>query len=422
MHHRVPHTVLIALALLVLTVGCTMPEVPGQPPEAAEELGPAAQIPDEVIDAGLELLKPDCTGEFDPPILVSPLQTIIDPEPPYTFTWDDTCQGAWYNLKVHRNPMTTGPTYIHENFETTEEEYTTSTPLDPMSTYTWRVIAVSVESDSNWEPSNWGFFTTGPMCDPASLAAPILISPANGSIDPGKGWGDITEVHAIIQWNPPELCTPDSFMIFVSDNPEFTGRNYNVYSPLAHFSAGNPGSVRLVEDDTNSLDDCTTYFWRAWAVMDEVNGPYSETFTFYTDFENQCLAGIDFSAHVDANCRSNPWINGNEVGILREGEVARLLGRDEQGFWGKFALSNGKECWIHMSSLDPEPPGSYFDPLLMPLLDYDPKPEDLDEDDEGEGGTVEKGCLVPIYFATHVEWQCVLPCPDPQYASQVCTP
>lgn len=427
-----PVFLLMLMSIMLLLSACNLILKPADTtPPLLEPVDEANLVQTEVViepvievEAGIPVML-NCMGDFTVPTLTYPILEVIDPEAPHTFTWTDHCNALNYNIKVHRMPSSTGPTYVHETFTTTDGEYINTIDLDPMTSYVWNIMVIPHDGESNWKATDYSSFTTGPICEDTELVAPILISPADGTTNSGKGWGDTTEVHTIIQWLPESPCIPDNITIEVNDAADFTGGNHNIgTSPF--FVAGNPGDVRLVEDDTNSLEDCTTYFWRAYASSDTVTGPYSETFSFYTDFEGDCLFSMIYQAHIDANCRRDPWINGNEVGVIRKGETALLLGRDENAWWGKFRLDNGLECWVHFSTVDPQPEGTVFDPSLMPLLEYTPMPESTADDDDDSGGGGRQpttACWVPDYSnPTHVGKTCVSPCPDPKYASDVCEP
>ncbi len=310
----------------------------------------------------------DCIGDTNPPIADSPYREIIDPNPPYTFSWINSgCEADTYILFIH---LINSPSValIEEEFDFPASQYSTNTPLEPVTTYSWRL---GVQEDSVlWQISKHATFTTGPVCDTNALVAPILISPSDESIDQGIGWGP---VHIVIAY-PIKICTPDGFEIFVSTEEDFSGKDWYDH-PIEPFYEIIKDGNGLLEGNSNSLKDCTTHYWRAWATVEDTDGPVSKTYSFYTDFEGTCKIFSEFEGIKDANCRSNPWINGNEVGALMMGETATLLGLNEDASWGKFELMNKKQCWVIMSAVEKQPSGSVLDPSKYQVLKYNPSPE-----------------------------------------------
>ncbi len=84
----------------------------------------------------------------------------------------------------------------------------------------------------------------------------------------------------------------------------------------------------------------------------------------------------EVTAIKNANCRSNPWVNGNYVGFLAMGETATLLGLNEDASWGFLKLMSAMECWVHMGAIELQPPGSVLDPSMFSVIAHKPKPED----------------------------------------------
>jgi hypothetical protein len=264
-----------------------------------------------------------------------------------------------------------------------------------------------------------GGWITGPICKVNKLEAPTLRLPENG-VEP-EFWTQFEdgELGFGLEFSYPiGDCTPDGYEVFISTDPSFNSQNY--FGELR----GNIPIFRIADDYekifkglSTGLDNCTNYFWRAWATSGGQAGPVSETFSIRTDFEGDCPLVTIYQATRDANCRSNPWIRNNEVGIMREGDTALMLGRDEEGWWGKFMLDDGNECWVHMSSLVPYPVGLVFDPMAYPILPYDPEPEV--SGDDGGGLQPVTACMAPDPGGGI---SCQSPCPNPSYAGRVCTP
>ncbi len=359
----------------------------------------------------------DCVEGFNAPKIVSPNIVIIDPSPPHTFNWSISCNLDEYIIAVYPQEVGAQGPVILDGFVSSKPQYTSNVQLDPATTYRWTVTAIS---DVGTEESHNGWFTTGPVCDLGDLVAPALIRPADGSFEKGKGWGYIDEVNYAISY-PAETCTPVGFVVDFSLNPDFSGEDW--------WNVGQPGSFAMVEDgvllyknDTNSLKDCEFYFWHAQAYVNYAGnefGPFSETFSFYTDFEGECMVISEFKSIMNANCRSGPWVGENYLGIIREGETAMLLGLNEDASWGNFRLDNDIECWANMKTVEMQ--GAIFDPRFFQVLEHTLPPEDappLPEDSSPPPEDDQQGCIAPDRGGDLV---CQIPCPDPSYAARVCS-
>ncbi len=383
----------------------------------------AQEIAVELLGDDLKvLITPICVQGFVRPEATSPHQVIIDASPPHTFEWSIDCIPDNYYIEV-KAFGDNQPIVIAENFSSNDEEYTSNVQLEPVTSYIWTVRADSSDGDS--ELSTTGVFNTGPVCTAQDLVAPTLISPANGSIDTGKGWGYVDEVHTTIAY-PAGICTPEYFESDLSLNADFSGNDsWNIAGP------GNwgivEGSWRMFGNDTNVLNDCSIYYWHARAVVGNDFGPWSETFSFYTNFFDSCFLVSEFKGLKNTNCRIGPWVGENYAGIIREGEMATLLGLNDDASWGMFKLKNELECWVKLSLLELQPPGAVFNPAFYPILEHSLVPKDVPIPAEDSSPAPEnssppeevspQGCIAPDRAGKLV---CQIPCPDPKYAARVC--
>jgi len=369
----------------------------------------------EVFDDDLTVpLPPACVQGFVKPEATSPHQVIIDASPPHTFEWSIDCIPDNYFIVVipHGDNQ---PVVLAENFSTNEKEYTSNVQLEPVTSYKWYLIADSSDGDS--EVSTTKVFTTGPVCTAQELVPPTLVSPADGSIDSGKGWGYLDEVHTTIKY-PADICTPKYFEVDLSVNPDFSGTDsWNIGGP-SHYGTIEDG-WRVFGDDTNVLLDCTFYYWRARAEAVGNFSDWSETFSFYTDFYDSCFLVPEFKGLKNINCRSAPWVGENYTSIIRVGETAILLGLNEDASWGMFKLQNELECWVNLSLLEFQPPGAQFNPAFYPILEHTLKPKDtpFPAEEPSSGGASPQGCFAPDASGALV---CQIPCPDSKYAARVC--
>jgi hypothetical protein len=141
--------------------------------------------------------------------------------------------------------------------------------LQPGKEYFWKVAAIN---DYTLGPaSSYRRFFTGPYCDPAGLAAPSLIWPANGEmVDttmPGLHWA-----------NGNNGCIPQGYGIHLSSDPAFADTSLNG-------GTGNPDQYWYPGDE---LTDCTTYYWHVFSGIDTTFGPESATRSFRTDASGTC--------------------------------------------------------------------------------------------------------------------------------------
>jgi len=401
------------ISLLLILVACA--------PKEQAPLEKAVEVFDD--DLTVPIL-PACGEVFDRPEIISPHQVIIDASPPHTFSWDIGCIPDQYYIEVYPNEDNPTPE-IALYFSTDGMEYTSNAQFEPVTSYDWTIRAFMEVGVGISEVSLPGIFSTGPVCSGQDLVPPTLVSPADGSIDGGKGWGYLEEVHTTIKY-PAEICTPKYFEVDLSVNPDFSGTDsWNIGGP-SHYGTIEDG-WRIFGDDTNVLLDCTFYYWRARAEAEGNFSDWSETFSFYTDFYNSCFFVPEFKGLKSTNCRSEPWVGENYTSVIREGETAILLGLNEDASWGMLKLQNELECWVNLGLLEFQPPGAQFNPAFYPVLEHTLKPKDspipaeeppsIPAEEPPSGGASPQGCLSPDASGALV---CQIPCPDPKYAARVC--
>lgn len=153
----------------------------------------------------------------------------------------------------------------------------TPTGLEPGLEYRWRVRAYSAvlydaraEAEAEFSPEGeygpysetWNFFT-GPVCHVASLIAPEQVSPEDGVT--------VTTTQPSFEWSYPDACVPDFYIIHLSTDPSFSDPSLNGVTsrPSTRWGVG------------RDLEPCTWYFWRVFASVDDVPGPFSPTWSFF---------------------------------------------------------------------------------------------------------------------------------------------
>jgi len=95
---------------------------------------------------------------------------------------------------------------------------------------------------------------------------PTLLSPANGS--------SLNTIVPLFRWDNGNDLSTTGMRLEVSDDSGFTGNIRSLWS-------GATLGVREFRFSSN-LDPATTYYWRAWLMCDDIQGPYSDVWSFTT--------------------------------------------------------------------------------------------------------------------------------------------
>jgi len=356
-----------------------------------------------------------CGADFEKPELVSPNNEIVDTSTPTTFMWTMDCIPDFAQIIIKRD-SDPSVTLWEPTVTDLDGEYTLQLPQIPAVPYSWTLLVRN--KDHEEKISDIAVFTTGPLCNAEQLVPPTLVSPADGTVDTGKGWGNMTEVNAVIKY-PAGECTPRYFEIEYSTNTSFIeDKNLNPGGPKHGELVG---EWLFYNDDSSGTQNCNLYYWRARAATDDGFGEWSETFNFYLDIYGNCFHFTEFKALQNANCRSDPWAGENHVGIIWEGDTAELIGLNKDASWGMFKLKNELECWVNMALVEPDPPDAVFFSGYYPVIEHAEPPEDLPAPAPVEGSSSEEplvGCMAPSGRSGTLT--CQIPCPDPDYAARVC--
>ncbi len=251
-----------------------------------------------------------------------------------------------------------------------------TSPLQAGKMYRWAAAAISGSTEG--PVSSYSYFFVGPDCVISEMVAPIQFAPANGAT--------VEELRPMLAWQNPILCHPEHYYVYLSLDPllPIVGNGGQSLGPMTTF------------EPSSDLENCETYYWKVTARGDgglyDI-GPWSPTWSFLVQTPGSfCPVELEIPELIEtkppgppeeflgiknANCRRDPWINGNEVGMLAMGQTAMLLGLSQDGYWGFFKLlKNDRECWLVLTAVELQPPGSVFDPSLYPLMAHDPKPEE----------------------------------------------
>lgn len=374
------------------------------------------------IDPNTDILTPikqSCKTDDDGP-RKNQVASPIDASSPITLSWDIDCKPHEYEVTIthYGNEASSVWISLFNPVNPNMDEWTKLITLEPATAYQWKLTAYTEDGiPLENKTATWGVFYTGPVCDAEDLVPPTLVSPADGTIDTGKGWGNETEVHAVIKY-PVGECMPRYFEIDYSWNVDFSGEDsFNLGGPGGS-TAKKDGDWWYFGDDSTATVNCYLYYWRARAVADNGSSDWSETFNFFLDVYGNCYKFPEFKGIQNANCRLDPWAGENYVGIIWEGDTAELIGLNEDASWGMFKLKNELECWVNMDSVEPDPPDTIFFPAFYPVLEYDDPPPDTEVPVEEPESEHEQGCMAPSGRSGALT--CQIPCPDPNYASRVC--
>lgn len=239
-----------------------------------------------------------------------------------------------------------------------------TTTLENCTQYFWRARVFVGGSYGPYSTVHTFFTNFDGGCEPAAalkgicpavgLLAPVIESPTDGEVNPVYGSEVITAMYY-----PDPNCVPEYFEKQVTENEDFSGTNYiinpgpvNIPMPLGEFS----GSGQI----TVTLNDCTQYYLRARAVVADQPGPYSETVTFFTDFEGSCTVPPTFSSAPavapsrNANCRLGPSATHFDVqDTLFAGQSYVPIGIGPDQLWLQFrGPVTGVNCWVFIQNLD----------------------------------------------------------------------
>ncbi|MCW5874424.1 MAG: hypothetical protein KIS88_07230 [Anaerolineales bacterium] len=338
--------------------------------------GPAAPAADPTAtpDGSLPLCSP---AGLLAPIIAGPTDGQIGPEHGLEVITEvyypsTACQPEGFERQVSLEPSTLGdnhiinpsPVNIFGGLSSYNGGGQLTTTLENCTQYYWRARAFVGATYGPYSTVHTFFTDVGGGCIPpasiktvcaaAGLLAPVIESPSDGEVNPVYGSEVITAMHY-----PDPNCVPEYFEKQVTENEDFSGANYiinpgpvNIPMPVGEFS----GSGQI----TIPLNDCTQYYLRARAVADGQNGPYSETITFFTDFNAACELPASFSlAPVivpsrNANCRLGPSATHFDiVDTLFAGQSYAPIGIGPDQLWLLFrGPVYGANCWVFIQNLE----------------------------------------------------------------------
>jgi hypothetical protein len=342
-------------------------------------------------------------GDLVAPLLVSPAEGEIGPvygaevitEVNYP---DATCQPEAFEKFVGTVPSLDEDNFIINpspvNILVAPDGFNGSgqltTTLEDCTQYYWKARAVVGGTAGPFSDIHTFFTNFGggcavpealkPVCSPNTLVAPNILAPLQNEINPEYATEVITEIEY-----PDATCSPEYFEKYVTEDDAFAGANFiinpgpvNIPAPLGEFS----GSGQI----TTTLNDCTQYYLRARAVVNGAQGPFSETVTFFVDFNGTCELPADFVEEAgavpsqNANCREGNSNQFDIVDTLFAGVAYTPIGVGPDHLWLLFkAPASSGNCWAYVQNLEISCKGQAADianltACLLPIVNYPPPP------------------------------------------------
>lgn len=142
-------------------------------------------------------------------------------------------------------------------------------PLLPATMYYWKIRPSSGGTLGPYSDRWW--FYTGPLCEPSSLIAPVPVAPGPYEIV-GTAITESIGPPQILQWDYPDPCLPESFVVHLSTIYDF--------SDTALFGA--TGTPAMDWNPATTLERGTQYHWRVAPYSDTTEGPFSSRQSFFT--------------------------------------------------------------------------------------------------------------------------------------------
>ena len=230
------------------------------------------------------------TEDLQAPIPVSP-DHIVVPElaPAFFWTYPDECGPEGYQVQVTDYGTYEDSDTVSVSTGTSSTIWSPAESLLPATDYEWRVAAMVGDARGPYSPSSR--FWTGPLCDAATMPAPTLAEPADGST--------VDSSNPPLVWTHAEGCLPEYYSVELSADPGFGGA-----SLVADFHSPIKAVIPAVD-----LADCTTYYWRVTAHRGAATPPLSATWSFSTNFTGSCpgSGSASISGVVWHDLCATPW-------------------------------------------------------------------------------------------------------------------
>ena len=282
----------------------------------------------------------DCDAEDLPAVInmVPALGAVVDSlSPALTWDYEGSCAPDAFEVRLMSDERDQSATV-----DGLSEGWSPPTPLEPATVYHWYVTPVSGSTEGGFA---WAEFRTGPICelgDPSAYPAPVLTSPADGTVVTATTWVSMGPDDRMItplvelSWEGSSGClVPGRYEVQVSRSPAFNpSRNISTgWTYQTHERYFFPPGVEW--------HDCERFYWRVTALLgDDLEGQTSEAWSFVANTSGAICLMTPLSG--------GPLSPGIGIPATGHGAIAGHIWHDE--------------CAVPYASTDVAPPGC----VIMP--------------------------------------------------------
>jgi hypothetical protein len=224
------------------------------------------------------------------PIAISPDHIIVpDLRPVLAWDYPDECIPGGYRIEVTDYGTYDDSDTISGGASGAATTWLPADDLLPATDYEWRIAPINGYDLGPFSMSTR--FWTGPLCDAATMPAPTLTQPADGST--------VDNPYPPLMWTHAEGCLPEYYSVDLWAEPASGGP-----SLVADFHSPAKAVIPTV-----ALADCTTYSWRVTAHRGAATPPISPTWSFSTNFSGACpgSGSASISGAVWHDLCAAPW-------------------------------------------------------------------------------------------------------------------
>ncbi|MCI0707844.1 MAG: T9SS type A sorting domain-containing protein [Ignavibacteriae bacterium] len=280
--------------------------------------------------------------QLSAPELSSPSNGAADQPTTLTLRWNAVLLATSYDLQIS---TTQDFSNLVVNASTILETSRTVGPLDPATTYYWRVRSVQLLIVSPWSNA-WSFTTAGTG---TGLATPSLVSPADNATN--------QPTNPTLAWNAVHQA--ESYHLQLSLNPNFN-------TLVSEYT-----SITATSRQVGGLSLNTQYYWRvraqnssgesnwsqAWNFTTADSAPPAQTYTLNATVQFPPLADPSQAQQADYKLVGLPGASNEPITTYLPGTP----GADWQVYWdngaaenylipynggGEFTFSVGKAFWM----------------------------------------------------------------------------
>jgi hypothetical protein len=158
---------------------------------------------------------PTCpTADLQAPIGVSPDHIVVpDLQPVFLWSYPEACNPEGYRVEISDYGSFDDADTIAGGTGNPSTTWVPADPLLPGTDYEWRAAAINGTTLGPYSQSTR--FWTGPLCDAATLAAPTLGQPADGSV--------VANPFPPLSGSHTEGCVAECFSVHLSTDPGLGG-------------------------------------------------------------------------------------------------------------------------------------------------------------------------------------------------------